>query len=430
MLENIRMALGSLWSNKLRALLTMLGIIIGIGSVIAIVTVGNSLTASVSDSMSGLGAANLTVSLTQKSTDEADAAAQGSAQVRMFGPSAPGEEDLLTDAMIAEYRAAFGDAVQAIELTETLGRGTATNGALSAAVQAIGVNEEYAAAEEVELLAGRFVRDSDGERQVAVVSDAFLEDAFGGTLTPQSALGQRFTLSVNGRLLGFYILGVYHYEEEETGTISLTAFSDETVTDLYLPLAAAKKLAGSAAGYQSFTVVGSAEADTEQFMEATERFFASYYSRNPSYTAAASSLASLLETMTEMLGTISLAVSAIAAISLLVGGIGVMNIMLVSITERTREIGIRKALGAKNSAIRLQFVVEAVLICLIGGVLGILVGVALGSLGAQMMGASAHVEVSTILLAVGFSMSIGVFFGAYPAGKAAKMDPIEALRYE
>ena len=107
-----------------------------------------------------------------------------------------------------------------------------------------------------------------------------------------------------------------------------------------------------------------------------------------------------------------------------------MNIMLVSITERTREIGVRKALGAKNSAIRVQFIVEAMLICLIGGILGILVGLGLGSLGAGLMGTPARVSLSTILLAVGFSMAIGVFFGYYPANKAARMDPIEALRYE
>ena len=428
MLENIRLALSGLLSNKMRALLTMLGIIIGIGSVIAIVTVGNSLTASVSDSMSGLGANNVTVSITQKSTD-ADAG-QGGVRVRMFEPSTPAGEDLLTDEMIAEYRAAFGRQVAAIELTEALGRGTVTNGALSAGVQAMGVNGEYGAAEGIELLAGRFVQDADGERQLAVVSDAFLQDAFGGALTPQSAVGQRFTLAVNGRLLTFYILGVYRYEEEGTGAVSLTAFLDETVTPLYLPLAAAKKIAGAAAGYQSFTVVGSAGADTQQFLSDTEQFFASYYTRNPSYTAAAGSLSSLLETMTGMLGTVSLAVSAIAGISLLVGGIGVMNIMLVSITERTREIGVRKALGAKNSAIRVQFIVEAMLICLIGGILGILVGLGLGSLGAGLMGTPARVSLSTILLAVGFSMAIGVFFGYYPANKAARMDPIEALRYE
>ena len=128
--------------------------------------------------------------------------------------------------------------------------------------------------------------------------------------------------------------------------------------------------------------------------------------------------------------TVSIAVSFIAGISLLVGGIGVMNIMLVSITERTREIGTRKALGAKNSSIRLQFIIESVILCLIGGILGIVVGFVLGAIAAVALGYSAAVPVTAVIVATIFSMVIGIFFGYYPANKAAKLNPIEALRYE
>jgi putative ABC transport system permease protein len=131
-----------------------------------------------------------------------------------------------------------------------------------------------------------------------------------------------------------------------------------------------------------------------------------------------------------MIGMIQLALSVIAAISLVVGGIGVMNIMLVSITERTKEIGTRKALGATNSSIRLQFITESVVICLIGGVIGIIVGVSLGTLAVKLMGYSAVVSIESVIVAVGFSMAIGIFFGYYPANKAAKLNPIDALRYE
>ena len=138
----------------------------------------------------------------------------------------------------------------------------------------------------------------------------------------------------------------------------------------------------------------------------------------------------MLEELTKMMGTISTAISIIAGIALLVGGIGVMNIMLVSISERTREIGIRKALGATNSSIRLQFIIEAMVLCIIGGIIGIIIGVTGGSIAANAMDAEAHASIASIVESVGFSMAIGLFFGYYPANKAAKMNPIDALTYE
>ena len=418
--DNIRLAFSSLWANKLRALLTMLGIIIGIGSVIAIVTLGDSLTGSITDSLQGFGINNITVSLQRKSEDDETT---GGA-VRMFGMENPSSEDLFTNAMIEEFRTAYPDEIYAIALSQSLGSGQVQQDDTTVQVTAMGVNEEYALANNVNLLHGRFVKDSDGERQVAVVSDVFCESVFG--TSGASVLGQEFELSVNGQLLRFYVAGVYEYDDD--GFVSMTG--SDPVTELYLPLEAAQKLSGGETGYQSFTVVASTDTDTTAFLEQVESFFASFYTRNESYTATASSMESMLEEMTGMLNTVKLAISAIAAISLLVGGIGVMNIMLVSITERTREIGTRKALGAPGFAIRMQFITEAVVICLVGGALGVALGVGLGAAGAGLLGYAAKPSLTAIGLAVGFSMLIGVFFGYYPASKAAKMDPIDALRYE
>ena len=140
---------------------------------------------------------------------------------------------------------------------------------------------------------------------------------------------------------------------------------------------------------------------------------------------------SYMEEINSMMGTTTLAISVIAGIALLVGGIGVMNIMLVSITERTREIGTRKALGAPNSSIRIQFIVESIVICLIGGIIGMILGILMGYGGIKLIKSTVFaVSVKSVLLSIGFSMAIGVFFGYYPANKAAKLDPIEALRYE
>ena len=418
--DNIRLAFGSLWANKLRALLTMLGIIIGIGSVIAIVTLGDSLTGSITDSLQSFGINNITVSLQQKSEDDETS---GGA-VRMFGPANPSSEDLFTDAMIEEFRSAYPEQIYAIALDQSLGSGQVQQGDTTVQVTAMGVNEEYALANDLNLLHGRFIKDSDGERQIAVVSDVFCESVFGQS--GASVLGQEFELTVNGQLLKFYVAGVYEYDDD--GFVSMTG--SDPVTELYLPMETAQKLNGGETGYQSFTVVASTGTDTTAFLEQVESFFASFYTRNESYTATASSMESMLEEMTSMLNTVKLAISAIAAISLLVGGIGVMNIMLVSITERTREIGTRKALGAPGFAIRMQFITEAVVICLVGGALGVALGVGLGAAGAGLLGYAAKPSLSAIGLAVGFSMLIDVFFGYYPAGKAAKMDPIEALRYE
>lgn len=292
-------------------------------------------------------------------------------------------------------------------------------------MNATGVNTEYAAANSVELSRGRFFTEEDEEkaRTVAVVSDVFAETLFPG----QEAIGQAFQLTYGTKVYTFYIVGVYPYE---SNGLVLESTDATPTTDMYLPISTAKAMSHADDGYQSFTVVAATGVDTSAFLTQTENFFAGYYTRNTSYTATASSMESLMESMTEMLSTISLAIAVIAGISLLVGGIGVMNIMLVSVTERTREIGIRKALGAKTGSITFQFLIEAGTLTLIGGVIGIVLGLWGGYGISSLMGMEGYVAPSTVVYIALFSIAIGIFFGIYPARKAARLSPIEALRTE
>ena len=445
------MALTSVRSNKMRSLLTMLGIIIGIAAVIAIETVGNSMTGSVMDSMSGMGASNISVTVTQKSSSDTSGTSQG-VRLRRFMDSKPSDADLITDAMINDFTAAFPTQVHHIELTQQVGSGTtAKYGDPTTTITATvsGINHAALAArdDDSQILYGRWLDDDrDAGRKVACVSEKFVEQAIGGSA--QDAIGKAVTLTINQDLYTFYIQGVYKYTEDSYSSMYGGSDDDSIQTDFYIPLDVAKTIAGAGAGYQSITVVANGGTvnvtdfvntvgdffangvDVTSFVNTVGDFFASYYTRNDSWTVSASSLASLLDSMSSMMSTVSLGISAIAALSLLVGGIGVMNIMMVSVTERTREIGTRKALGAPASAIRMQFITESVILCLIGGFIGIVLGLALGTLLSNVVGYAAKPSIAAILIAVGFSMAIGVFFGYYPANKAAKLDPIEALRYE
>lgn len=415
LLENIRLAVAGLLANKMRALLTMLGIIIGIGSVIAITSVGDAMTNVVSSEMESMGVNNIAV------------------QVYPRDPSSGSwyysDDDMFTDEMLETYRAKYQDKITGIAVSEGIGNGEITKRHETSKVSVNGVNDGYATGatgEQVNLIKGRFISESDMQRSkyVAVISEKLAQKLFGA----QNAVGQeiKVDISVYGRQ-SFTVIGVY----EDRAASFLMGSAGETTT-LYIPITTAYNIEDyHPKGYMYFYVAAAKGIDYQAFADETAAYFdEKYFTRNKDMHVMTQSLDSMVNQAKTMLGSISMAISIIAAISLLVGGIGVMNIMLVSVTERTREIGIRKALGAPDSAIRLQFIVESMIICAIGGIIGVFVGAGLGSLGGMLLQTPASPSIQSIFVAVTFSMLIGVFFGYYPANKAAKLDPIESLRYE
>lgn len=424
--ENVRLALFSLKANKMRALLTMLGIIIGISSVIAIMTVGQSMTTTMTDSMASLGVNNITVGIQQRPQEE-ETTEEGMSFGGGMGRVIIDESDLFTREMISNYCETYADSVAAISAVATLGQSRLQDKGLYANIQVAGTSLGYFLANDLKLLDGRYFSgiEMDEGRKVALASDIVVNNMFGGDT--QRAIGSILTVNLDDKFFEFVIIGVYEYNRDDM-VFSMTSEKDME-TNLYIPLNTAQEISHTE-GFTNFTVVTAEGVDSSAFAETTANFFAPYYRNNRDFQVMAFSMASMVEIVSKMMSTITSAIAVIAGIALLVGGIGVMNIMLVSITERTREIGTRKALGAPNSAIRMQFIIESIVICLIGGFIGIVLGVAMGMTAAKLLGAAATPSVRSILLSLCFSMAIGIFFGYYPANKAAKMDPIEALRYE
>ena len=425
--ENILLALTSLKANKTRSFLTMLGIIIGIASVITIMTIGESMSASVSDSMSSLGATNVTIQVSRKRsrTERSDS---GFNFNRGPGRSAMTKDDYITLEMIQKFGEEFSGRIDGIILTESVGSGQIKHLNDYANVDITGYNSYGLEKQDRTMLSGRKFTDIDQNesRKVCVVSDYLVENMFGGDV--DAALGEQITAVVSNKYYHYTIVGVYQVSDKEEYD------KDENYDDsstLYLPLETAVEQTHTQNRFSTVTAVGATDEDIDALMDDIKEFFnGRYYRNNENYEVSCTSLATLLDELTSMFSTISLAISLIAGISLLVGGIGVMNIMLVSVTERTKEIGTRKALGATNSSIRVQFIMESIMLCMVGGIIGIILGMIFGAVASTLMEFTAKPPVNGMIISVLFSMAIGIFFGYYPANKAAKMNPIDALRYE
>ncbi|MVX66103.1 FtsX-like permease family protein [Clostridium chromiireducens] len=491
--ENILLAVAGLRANKMRALLTMLGIIIGIASVIGVVSVGNAMTSSLTSNMASMGATNITVNVQERSSTSnstyngtnnknnstgnnknngtnsnntsgnnskngqngnqisrqggqpGGGAPQGGGGIPAGGamraasgggmPGGSGRQgksssstkdtDLMTMQQINELEENFSDKISSLSVSENGSSGKVKNDTTYSNISTIGTNIGYKDVKNIEISEGRYIsqNDIDGAKDVAVVSDKLVTKIFGSNVDP---INQSIKVYTSNAIHTYTIIGVYKYKAQGGNR---TSSDDNLTTELYVPVTVTKKTSTSK-NYQTFQIKAKDGVDVQTFTSEVSDYLSKLYVKNPKFEAQASNMESMLESMTSMMTTVALAISAIAGISLVVGGIGVMNIMLVSVTERTREIGTRKALGAKSGHIKMQFIVESIIICSIGGILGILLGLGAGAIASKTMGYATTVSPVVILISFSFSMFIGVFFGYYPAKKAAELDPIEALRYE
>ena len=393
-LESLSLAVKNILSSKTRTLLTMLGIIIGVAAVIVIVGLGNGLEQYMTDSFSGLGTNTLTVSVSSRgstrslSVDEMyDIVEENSDYLDLCSP---------TVTMLGLAKVG----------SETLD---------STTVQ--GVSEDYLDIAGVEVSSGRGLQYSDmATRAKVCVIGAYIDRAyFGG-----SAVGQ--TMRIYGTT--FTIVGVLAQQDEDLEE----GGSDDCI---YLPYTTASRISGEVSSY---VITMKDENYIDQSVAALENALYEVFSSDDYYTVT--SMAEMVETMTSMINILVGVLAGIAAISLVVGGIGIMNIMLVSVTERTREIGIRKSLGAKERYIMQQFVIEAASTSALGGVTGILLGdllsVAASVVATRLMGENLSVSptLAAVAAAFGISVGIGILFGYLPAKKAAKLNPIDALCYD
>jgi putative ABC transport system permease protein len=405
--ESVRIALESLRSNKLRTLLTMLGIIIGVWSVVALMAIGTGAQNYITDQVSSIGTNLLSV--------QPLAGGQGAA------PGRPTNRMLtLAD---AEALAESVPEIQYVAPTyQNSGRIIASSNDQS--VQVIGVTVEYAIVNNVGIAAGQFLTEDMVRygRSVIVLGDQLAEDLFNGG----EAVGQR--VRVQGRYME--VIGVLEPGNSFNSTASAAlvpiTLAQGTLFNARVPGSASYEVSSIALQVRDADQVNLAQAKVEQLLR--RRYDLADSGDEDDFSVI--NQASLLDTLTTITTVLTVFLGAIAGISLLVGGIGVMNIMLVSVTERTREIGLRKAVGAKRGDILRQFLVEALVMSVLGGLVGLGLGY-LTAWGVALTGLFTPVVTTTaVAMALGFSFAVGLFFGVYPARRAALLNPIQALRTE
>ena len=385
--EAILSALKAIWANKMRSVLTMLGIVIGIFSVVALISVGESSTATVTESIEGMGSNLITVSV-------------GGRRVELDLEDVENMESLKGVGAASPYSS---------------GQLTLKNGTNTMDVQVNAVNSKYDEIREYKVMLGRFINANDDDKRlrVVVVGVDVAEELYGTT----DVVGEK--ISANG--ISFTIIGVL----EEQGD-SMLGSQDEIAM---IPFSTGTRILGNTR--ISSVYISAADSDSvDTAMTSLENYMLAQTPDNDDTGFRIFSQSSILDTLSTATQTLTLMLGGIAGISLLVGGIGIMNIMLVSVTERTREIGIRKAIGATRANILTQFLIESIVVSGVGGAIGVILARVGTNFIGTLMDMTIGISPQIVLIAVVFSIGVGVVFGMYPAWKASKLNPIEALRYE
>ncbi len=414
--DNVRVALGGLLANRLRSSLTMLGVIIGVAAVVALLSIGQGATAAITDQISSAGTNLLFVS--PGSSDRGPVrGAPGSAATLTY-EDAEAIADPLNMSGVTAVAPEFSQNAQVI-----FGESN-TNGSV------IGTVPEYLAVYGLDVASGRFVEDQDVDRRatIAILGSQVAEDLFGGF----DPVGQKIKVAQmdDGAKKSLTIVGVL---EEQGG--SMISNPDDAV---FVPISTAqyklfdgRNVLGDATVSRISVVAGSEDAVESVEVQITNLLTVRHeLGAEEDADFSIMSQAEMLDMADEVSGTLSVFLGAIAGISLLVGGIGIMNIMLVSVTERTREVGLRKAVGARRADILSQFLLEAIVLSVMGGILGVLAGLGVAKLVDVLGWMRAVPSPLAALLALCAALAVGVFFGIYPANRAAALSPIEALRYE
>ncbi len=400
--ENILLALTAIRSNKMRSFLTMLGIIIGISSVIAITSIGDSAKGVVGKEFAAYGMNNMYLYLNWEMTQDGVE-----------------NSDLILPEDIEALQARFPEDIKYI-VPYIQAESETKVGRLEGKLSMYGVGTDYAKYKKnITILHGRMINKSDveGDKDRIVIE----KNAALSLFNKENAVGETLGVVINNEMKDLSVVGVF----EVPPSLFDSMFMSEAYST-YVPYPILQTGDRSNWAIELYT---NEQKDQNILGNDFKHYLSRIKDKDPNFYVFESA-ESQMTTVNNILGTLSIAIGAIAAISLVVGGIGIMNIMLVSVTERTREIGIRKSLGARTKDILMQFLIESVIISAIGGVIGTVLGITIAAVGMSFAKIDVVIDPKVIILAVGFSAVVGMFFGLYPARKAAKLDPIEALRYE